>query len=252
MSSEAKLYVVPASHPCATVMKALELKGVPYKRVDLVPVFHVAAQRLRFGGRTVPGIVFPDGKKVQGSRTILRELERRQPEPSLYEPGTEEAEAWGDEVLQPLVRRVLWQALSKDTRAQDSFLAGAKLVPPTPRPVARLSGGAVAWAERRLNRSNPDAVRADLEALPGHLDRIDAWIADGVLGGHRPNAADLQIGASLALLQALGDIRPLIEGRPCARLTGYLAPVTGSAPAGVLPPEWLPANSATSSASVPG
>src|SRR4051794_40895505 len=117
----AKLYVVPASHPCATVTAALHLKGVDYERVDLVPALHKAVQKLRFGGPgTVPGIVFDDGVKVGGSRAIVRELERRRPQPALFPPAedadlrrrVEEAEEWGDQVLQPLVRRVLWYALS--------------------------------------------------------------------------------------------------------------------------------------------
>ena len=36
--------------------------------------------------------------------------------------------------------------------------------------------------------------RADIAALPGQLDRVDGWIADGLIGGDEPNAADLQIG----------------------------------------------------------
>jgi glutathione S-transferase len=39
-----------------------------------------------FGGRTVPGIRFEDGERVQGSRAILRALEQRAPEPALYGP----------------------------------------------------------------------------------------------------------------------------------------------------------------------
>ena len=42
-------------------------------------------------------------------------------------------------------------------------------------------------------------MRDDLAALPGMLQRIDDWIADGVLGGEQLNAADLQIAASLRL-----------------------------------------------------
>lgn len=223
---EAKLYVVPASHPCATVIKALELKGVPYRRIDLVPAFHAVAQRLRFSDRTVPGIVFADGTKVQGSRAILRHLD--------FPGAGSEAERWGDETLQPLVRRVVWEALSKHTRDQLSYMEGAKLVPPTPKPVAKAAGGAVAWIERRLNRSTPDAVRRDLEAFPGHLDRIDAWIADGTLGGEE--AADLQIGASVRLLHTLDDLKPLIDGRPAGELALRLFPVyPGRVSAGALP-----------------
>ena len=45
-------------------------------------------------------------------------------------------------------------------------------------------------------------MRADLAALPGLLDQVDAYIADGVLGGDQPNAADLQIAPTIRLLYA--------------------------------------------------
>jgi len=77
-------------------------------------------------------------------------------------------------------------------------------------------------------------------ALPGHLDRIDAWVAAGVLGGGSPNAADLQIGASLRLLATIGDLRPLLAGRPSAALTErWFADFPGDVPAGAYPAEWL-------------
>src|SRR3712207_6899130 len=41
-----------------------------------------------------------------------------------------------------------------------------------------------------------EAVRRDLAALPGLLDRIDGWIDDGVLGGGEPNVADYQVARS--------------------------------------------------------
>src|SRR3954451_23504910 len=134
-------------------MPTRQFKGVDYERIDLVPVLHKALQKARFGGRgTVPGIVFEDGLKVCGSRAIVRELERRHPKPPLFPPAgerdrrrrVEEAEEWGDQVLQPLVRRVLWYALSAAPSAQPSYLDGAHLVPPVPRPLARLSAGSLA------------------------------------------------------------------------------------------------------------
>ena len=118
----AKLFAVPASHPCATVERALQVKRVPYERIDLVPVLHKAVLKVRFGTGTVPGVEFEDGTRAHGSRAIVRALEQRVPQPSLLPPpGTdrrrrvEEAEEWGDQALQPLVRRLLWQALSADT-----------------------------------------------------------------------------------------------------------------------------------------
>ena len=55
----------------------------------------------------MPGIEFDDGERVLGSRPIVRTLEHRAPEPPLLpldareRRWVEEAEKWGDEVLQP-------------------------------------------------------------------------------------------------------------------------------------------------------
>src|SRR3954465_12468705 len=125
----ARLYAAPASHPCATAARALELKSIPFDRVDLVPALHRVVGLLRYGGSgTVPAVVFEDGRKVVGSCRILREVERRRPAPPLFPAGgderrrVEEAEEWGDQVLQPLVRRLVWHALSADRGAQLSYL----------------------------------------------------------------------------------------------------------------------------------
>src|SRR4051812_42723262 len=82
-SGEPTLYVVPASHPCAAVMLAMERKGLSYRRVDLLPMVHVAFQRAAFGRRTVPGLKLPNGDRVVGSRAIMRVLDGIEPEPPL-------------------------------------------------------------------------------------------------------------------------------------------------------------------------
>jgi glutathione S-transferase len=79
-----KLYVLQGSHPSATAERALELKQIPFKRVELLELGHIPIQRLRFGGPTVPGIVFDDGEKVHGSRAILKRLDERVPDPPLF------------------------------------------------------------------------------------------------------------------------------------------------------------------------
>src|SRR5215218_9934270 len=96
---EAKLYVIPASHPSRSAMLMLERKGIPYKRVDLLPVVSKGILRaLRFPGVTVPALKL-NGNRIQGSREIARELDRVQPEPPLFpaDPGeraaVEEVEA---------------------------------------------------------------------------------------------------------------------------------------------------------------
>ena len=242
----ARLYVVYGSHPCATVQRALDMKALPYKVVELLPPMHAALQRLRFGKRTVPGLTLESGEKLTGSRTILRRLEELAPEPSLFpaEPRArtevDRAEEWGDEVWQPTARRLVWRTLTLRPQAMKSYQEGSRF--PLPTVAVRALAPAVNAVERRLNGAEEGAVRADLRALPGHLDRIDAWLADGVLGSATVNAADLQIAPTSRLMLTLGDVRPFFAGRPAeAHAMGLFGEWAGSTPAGVFPAEWLSA-----------
>jgi len=249
----AKLYVVHGSHPCAAVERALELKGIDHKIVELPPPFHVPLQQLRFGKRTVPGIKLEDGEKISGSSAILRRLDELAPEPRMYaDERVAEAEAWGESVLQPLARQLLWRGFALNHRAMYGYQDGGKL-PPIPMPVLLAIAPLVTRAEFRMNDVSDQNTRAGLQALSGHLDRVDELIAEGVLGGDPPNAADLQIASSLRLIMTVGDVRPLFGDRPAAQLALRLWPDhAGELPAGTFPAEWLPAKSASSAASVAG
>jgi glutathione S-transferase len=237
-----RLYVVHSSHPCETVKKALELKGVPHKTVEWPMPTHAVMQRLRFGARTVPALKLDGGEKISGSRPILRRLDELVADPPLLPADADaraaalEAERWGDEVLQPAARRLVWAALKRRPDAIPSYQQASQL-PQPPRPLVRLVAPAIIAIERAMNRASDEAVSADLRALPEQLDRIDGWILDGVLGGAKqPNAADLQIAASLRLLSTIGDVRPLLDRRPCEALaTALFADFPGEIPAGVLP-----------------
>ena len=91
---DAKLYVIPGSHPAMAARRMLELKGIPYKRVDLMPVISRGALRaLRFPSNTVPSLSI-GGVKITGSRAIAHELDRLRPEPPLY-PNDEERAGGG-------------------------------------------------------------------------------------------------------------------------------------------------------------
>jgi glutathione S-transferase len=241
-----KLYAVPASHPCAAVERALVLKGLPYERVDLLPLVHLVHQQAVFGRRTVPAIKLADGERVVGSQLIMRVLDGLQPQPPLL-PGdpaqrakVEAAESWGADVLQELARRVVWTALQRRPDALESYAEGADL--PIPVSLAVRSGPLIAMLERRLHGATEQRARDDLAALPGHLDRIDAFIADGALGGPSITAADLQVGSSVRQLTTVEDVRPLIDGRPAGELARRLFErYPGCIPAGALPGDWLPA-----------
>ena len=171
--SPVRLYAVPASHPSAAVEAALRLKGLDYRRIDLVTVAHRPLARARFGTWTVPVVLFEAGSRALGSRAIMRELDRRTPEPPLLpaerdaRARVERAEQWGEEVLQPLARRVTWSALRRAPHAMRSYLDGAKL--PLPPSLAMLGAPLVARAAVRINGAGDAEVRADLAALDAHL-----------------------------------------------------------------------------------
>ncbi|MGH2904019.1 MAG: glutathione S-transferase N-terminal domain-containing protein [Solirubrobacteraceae bacterium] len=241
----ATLYALPASHPVAAVEVALRMKSIDYRRVDLLPMSQVLIGPLRYGGTTVPGLRIA-GERLVGSRAIMRRLDLLVPEPPLLPPATDpahaevlEAERWGDEVLQGVPRRIIDVAFMRRPATMESYAEDAKL--PLPRPLMRPALPLTARLMALKNKARDDSARADLRALPGLLDRIDAWIADGLLGGDPPNAADLQIGSTIRLLATIGDVRPLIGDRPAARLTRYFPPMVGEVPPGVLPDAWLPA-----------
>jgi glutathione S-transferase len=237
------LYAVPASHPCACVERALQLKAIDYRRVDMPPVAHKAVQKTLFGGATVPALVL-DGRKILGSLHIIRALEEKVAEPRLLPADEKErksvelAEGWGDEVLQPLVRRVIWSALVRQPAAIPSYSEGSGLS--VPAPLARLSAPLIARAEQRVNHASDLNVRADLAHLDNHLARVERWIEHEVIGGDQPNAADLQIGAGLRLLLTLEDVARWAGSRPATELAFKWFPrYPGRVPGGVLPAAWL-------------
>ncbi len=244
-----RLYSQPGSHPCAAVEAGLALKAIDYDRVDLLPLSQVLIGPLRYGGTTVPGMRL-DGERIVGSRAIMRRLDELVAEPALlpapgdpsYEPLLE-AERWGDEVFQGIPRRIIDVAFLRRPGAMESYAGDAKL--PLPRPLLRPGMPLTARMMASRNKARDESARADLDALPEQLDRIDAWIADGLLGGDPPNAADLQIGSSIRLLMSIGDVRPLIERRPAARLTRYFPAMVGEVEQGTLPSQWLPAAAST-------
>jgi glutathione S-transferase len=245
----ATLYALPASHPVAAVALALQLKGVDFRRVDMIPVLSKLQQYARFRGLTVPAIEFDDGEKVLGSREIVRALEHRAPDPPLlpadreHRAAVEEAERWGDEVLQDVARRIEVLALSRRPDALPSYMESSRM--PTLPPLVRLVGPRVMRHAAQYHGANEQTVRADLAALPEHLDHVDELIGEGVIGGESPNAADLQIGSSLKVLSELQDVRPLLEDRPALVLGERLFPhLRGSCPSGALPATWLPGSRA--------
>jgi glutathione S-transferase len=223
-----------------TAEAALELKGLEYEKVTLNVPHTEDMERVYGEGRgTVPGLMV-DGEPVHGSLAILERLEQLVPDPPLYpEPiadAVREAERWGDAELQDLGRRLPWGALYFRPEAMGTFGGGAPLDPAgTDFAIRALRA---MWKYHRIS-----AVRLaeDLAGLPAKLDHVDALAQDAVVGAEQPNAADFQIAATLRVLLTVGDLQPLLEGRPAEELARRCFPdYAGEVPAGAFPASWVP------------
>lgn len=245
-----KVYYIPGSHPCNAVFKALEMKGLDYKKVVVIPPAHRLQMKLMFGGRTVPAIKYtgPEGEveSIQTTAKIFRMLDSLAPEPPLF-PAEQAArdrvvaaERWADGNFQDVGRRLIWAHLQRSPQAMLSYSSGDRV--PLPRFMQSLAAKPVTVIQAKLNKVDDERVKRDLAELPAMLDRVDGYIAEGVIGGETPNAADLQIAASLNLWMSMEDLREPIEPRPCGRLTRRIFPAGaahGHIEGGVLPATWL-------------
>ena len=72
--------------------------------------------------------------------------------------------------------------------------------------------------------AGPRTEEEILAELPLLLDRVDAYIADGVLNGPELNAADFMVAPSIALILYRPDVLPVFEGRPALDLVDRLLP----------------------------
>jgi len=242
---EAKLYVILGSHACRTGMLLLEHKGIDYERVEMPTGLHPFALRLAgFSGNrdalrnldgerphmlsvadhagTVPSLRI-DGRRIKRNRAIARHLDEIQPDPPLFpadpvrRAAVEEAERWGDEELQMVVRRIGLAGV----RPEDA--ADGRLGPLLYHHKAVRRAG-VAFIRRFVFTTGGDAAAQLRARLPAMLDRIDAWVTDGTLNGEQLYAADYVIAPSLALLWYVDDLRPELSSRPLLALIDRLLP----------------------------
>jgi glutathione S-transferase len=236
------LYGTKPSPPSHSVRLMLERKGLDYKAVWLLPGLHPALLRTRgLRGGTVPAIKI-DGGKVQQSRAISRALEELRPEPPLFpaDPArrlaVEEAERWGDEVLQDVPRRIVrWLSVH---RPETRVMIAREIGVPLPRFAAWINAPSARYMANKVDSDGE--IQNAVALVPVVLDHVDELIGEGVIGGEEPNAADFQIATSVRALLTVQDLKPAFEGRPAAEFAMALVPDLGNDfPAGLLPPELL-------------
>lgn len=227
-----------------TAEAALRRKGLEYDKVSLTPGPHVEEMARVYGegNTTVPGLLVGDAP-VHGSRAILERLEQIEPDPPLYPEAiadaVREAERWGDEELQDLGRRLPFGAMHFRPEAMGSFGGVGELDP---------AGVDFAMTYVRLSwkyhKITAERLAADLAGLPDKVNHVDELAAEGIIGGESPTAADLQIGATLRVLLTVGDLQPLLEGRPSEQIARRWFPeYAGQVPAGAFPASWVPSRS---------
>jgi len=235
------LHVLPPSHPSKAAEEAIKIKGLEFEKVVLNPGEHVDAMQEIYGeGKsTVPGLVV-DGEPIHGSRPIMAKLEEIAPDPPLFpEPiadAVREADRWGDDEFQQLGRNLGWGALHWSPQSMGTMAGGEQLDPAG-------TDFAIKYVRASWKYHGITAVQLaeDLAGLPAKLDHIDQLAADGIIGGDEPNAADLQIGSTYRVLMILGDLRPMLEGRPGEEIAmRYFPDYPGDIPAGAFPEGWVP------------
>ncbi len=223
---KATLYGLELSHPSHTARLMLEHKGIEHRVVNMPPGTQpVVLRALGFRGATVPAMKI-DGHRVQRSRAISRELDALVPEPPLFpadpvaRQAVEVAEKWGDEIYQPVPRRIFRWSLTSDSGLRT--FVGETMGLPAPA-VASEVLRPVASVFARLAGADREQVEEDVRSLPDMLDHVDALIATGVIGTSEPNAADFQIATTTASLLQFDGLRPLVEGRPAAAHAAAIA-----------------------------
>ena len=239
-----KLYSIAVSHPARSAGLMLRYKGIEPELVDIPPGMQRVLLRLHgFRGATVPALKI-DGRKVQGSRNISRALDALQPEPPLFpadpqqRAAVEEAERWGDEVLQPTPRNIFRWCISQDQELRRNLAETTGI--PLPSLAARAMQPVGWYFASVVSGATEESVRADLAALPAQFDHVDELIAEGVIGGEQPNSADFQIATSVRVMLNFPQLRPLIESRPAGELAMRIAPRFGDQVPLKLPAEWVP------------
>jgi glutathione S-transferase len=235
----ARLVGVVGSHPCVSAELMLRYKGVEFTRVDLPNMTHKALlPLLRHRGSTVPVLTL-DGHRISGTMKIARALEHFVPEPPLFTAGIEGAEAWADGALQDGVRQLARWALGRDREAMGTFITGP-LLGVIPADVVRRAIPVLRPTLKLQMRVRDATARAALDALPAQLDRVDALLAEGVIGGERPNAADFQIAPSVRLMLTFDQLRGPIDARPAGVHARRLVPDYPGRFRDVFPASWLP------------
>jgi glutathione S-transferase len=237
-----KLYGTPPSPPSHSARLMLEYKNLDHRVIWLLPGMWPALLRMHgFRGGTVPAMK-TDGRRIQGSTLIARALEKLKPDPPLFpsdpeqRAAVEQAERWGDQVLQDVPRRIVrWLSVH---RPETKVMIAKDVGIPFPRFAAWINTPAARHLASKVDADGQ--IQRAVAQVPEVMDHVDELIAEGVIGGAEPNAADFQIASSVRALLNVKDLDPVAQGRPASEHAIRLLPEFGTdLPPGLLPHQYL-------------
>jgi glutathione S-transferase len=190
---------------------ALDWKGIPFERVEYMPVIGDLRLWRRTGQAEVPVLLTETGAAIPDSTRIALHLEDTVPEPRLLPARpAERAEAlrwqdWAGDTLSTTARAIIGASLAADPAAQ------LELLPPGAPWLLRAAGRIVAPAGVRVFRWQYDltrhAVASARARVPGLLETLEQSLARGkrFLVGDSFSLADLAVASALLLLEPPAD-----------------------------------------------
>jgi len=199
-----KLYQFPISHYCEKARWALELKDLPYRKVNLMPGPHARKAKKIAGNSKLP-ILQHDKNSIQGSAEIITYLDKNFSRRSLTPEDPEEqklAAAWesyADREIGPPVRLISYHTLLEHRdlvipmMTQDgAWYSGIAMKAAYPK---------VSVAMRSLMKINNQSAEQARQQISTALDNIMETLADReFLVGDTFTRADLSVAALLAPL----------------------------------------------------
>ena len=199
------LYQFPISHYCEKVRWALDYKGVPYSKKNLLPGLHMKTTRKLARHSSVP-ILDHGGTIVQGSSEIISYLDKTLPERLLTPVNPAEAqlvrewERYLDEEVGVHLRRCVYYTLLDYPDIVIGFFAqdGSWWN----KPLLKLMFPRVKKLMRARMKIDAAGAAESREHLDAALQRVQAAIADNqpFLVGKQFSRADLTAAALLAPL----------------------------------------------------
>ena len=200
-----KLYQFCISHYCEKVRWAMDVKGVRYTPVNLLPGQHARTVKQLAGGESSVPVIDHDGQIVQGSAAIIDYLDATFPEHPLTPADPElkaQALAWEkrlDDEAGPAIRTWIYHYFLQRPKVVVPLLAAG--TPFYNRILLSLAFSRVDEIMRKWMKINQKTADAAEQTLAAQVQELaEAYAERPYLVGDSFTRADLAAGALLAPL----------------------------------------------------